>query len=98
MGNVDVRVHVFVSGRVQGVFFRVQTRDEAKKRNVTGWVKNTFDGRVEAVFEGQKEGVEKMVEFCRMGPSGAKVTDVDVQWQEYVGEFEDFIIQRSAYI
>jgi acylphosphatase len=97
MTNVKVRAHVFVKGRVQGVFFRVETRHEAKKRNVVGWVKNTFDGKVEAVFEGQKEDVEKLVEFCRRGPSGARVTDVDVQWQEYSGEFKDFKIQRSSY-
>jgi acylphosphatase len=98
MTNVKVRAHVFVKGRVQGVFFRVETRHEAMKRNVVGWVKNTFDGKVEAVFEGQKEDVEKLVEFCRRGPSGARVTDVDVQWQEYSGEFKDFKIQRSTYI
>jgi acylphosphatase len=98
MGNVNVRVHVFVSGRVQGVFFRVETRSEARKRNVTGWVQNAFDGRVEVVFEGHKEDVEKLVEFCRKGPSGARVAGVDVQWQEYVGEFTDFKIRRSVHI
>jgi acylphosphatase len=97
MTNVKVRAHVFVKGRVQGVFFRVETRHEAMKSDVVGWVKNTFDGKVEAVFEGQKEDVEKLVEFCRRGPSGARVTDVDVQWQEYSGEFKDFKIQRSSY-
>jgi acylphosphatase len=95
MMNVNVRAHVFVKGRVQGVFFRVETRQEAKKRNVVGWVQNTFDGRVEAVFEGQKEDVKKLVDFCRRGPSGAKVTDIDVQWQEYSGEFKGFKIRSS---
>ena len=98
MTNVNVRAHVFVKGRVQGVFFRVETRHEAMKRNVFGWVKNTFDGKVEAVFEGQKEDVEKLVEFCRRGPSGARVIDVDVQWQQYSGEFKDFKIRRITYI
>jgi acylphosphatase len=98
MSNMKARVHVFVSGRVQGVFFRVQTRHEAKRRNVTGWVKNTFDGRVEAVFEGHQEDVEKLVELCRTGPSGATVTDVAVHWQEYSGEFDDFSIRKSAHI
>lgn len=98
MTKANVRIHVFVSGRVQGVFFRVETRHEARKRNVTGWVKNTFDGRVEAIFEGQREDVEAMVEFCRKGPSGAKVTGVDVQGQQYVGEFTDFKIRRSSII
>jgi acylphosphatase len=98
MTNVNVRAHVLVSGRVQGVFFRVETRHEATKRNVAGWVQNTFDGKVEAVFEGQKEDVEKLVEFCRRGPLGARVTDITVQWQEYSGEFKDFKIRRSTYI
>jgi acylphosphatase len=92
---MNARVHVFVSGRVQGVFFRVETRHEATKRNVAGWVRNTHDGKVEAIFEGQKEAVKKMIDFCRKGPAGAKVTNVTVQWQTYTGEFEDFKIRRS---
>jgi acylphosphatase len=97
MAKLKTRAHVFVSGRVQGVFFRVETRHEATKRNVVGWVRNTHDNRVEAIFEGQKEAVEKMIEFCRKGPSGAKVTDLTVQWQTYTGEFRDFKI-RSFFI
>ena len=62
MANMKVRAHIFVSGRVQGVFFRVETRNEATKRSVSGWVRNTSDGKVEAVFEGERENVEKMVE------------------------------------
>jgi len=95
MANMKVRAHIYVSGRVQGVFFRVETRDEATKRNVTGWVRNTSGGRVEAVFEGEREDVEKMIEFCRSGPPGARVTKIDVQWEEYTGEFESFKIGRS---
>jgi acylphosphatase len=95
MANMKVRAHIFVSGRVQGVFFRVETRDEATKRNVTGWVRNTSGGRVEAVFEGEREDVERMIEFCRSGPSGARVTKIDVQWKEYTGEFESFKIGRT---
>jgi acylphosphatase len=95
MEKLKARAHVFVSGRVQGVFFRVETRHEATKRNVTGWVRNTHDNRVEAIFEGQKEAVEKMIEFCRKGPAGAKVTDVVVQWQTYAGEFRDFKIRSN---
>ncbi len=95
MAKLKARAHVLVSGRVQGVFFRVETRHEATKRNVVGWVKNTHDNRVEAIFEGQKEAVEKMIEFCRKGPAGAKVTDVIVQWQTYIGDFRDFKIRSS---
>lgn len=96
MRKMKVRAHIFVSGRVQGVFFRVETRYEAMKRNITGWVRNTSGGRVEAIFEGKREDVEKLIEFCRKGPSGARITKVDVQWKEYSGEFKDFKIRRSG--
>jgi len=87
---MKIRAHVFVSGRVQGVFFRSETRYEAKRRNVAGWVRNTSDGRVEAVFEGEKEDVEKVVDFCRRGPSGARVMKIDIRWEDYIGAFKDF--------
>ena len=90
---MKVRAHVLVSGRVQGVFFRSETEYEAVKRNVCGWVRNLPDGRVEAVFEGEKEAVEELVEFCRRGPRGARVFNVEVRWEEYVGEFKGFRIK-----
>ena len=90
---MKIRAHVFVSGRVQGVFFRSETRYEAKRRKVAGWVRNTSDGRVEAVFEGEKEDVGKVVDFCRRGPSGARVTKIDVKWEDYIGELEDFKVR-----
>jgi len=96
MRNMKVRAHIFVSGRVQGVFFRVETRYEAMKRNVAGWVRNTSGGRVESIFEGEREDVEKLIEFCERGPSGARVTKIDVQWEEYAGEFSGFKIRRSV--
>ena len=95
MAKLKARAHVLVSGRVQGVFFRLKTRHEATKRNVVGWVRNTPDNQVEAIFEGQKEAVEKMIEFCRKGPTEANVTDVTIQWQTYTGEFRDFKIRSS---
>jgi acylphosphatase len=98
MDGLNARAHVFVSGRVQGVFFRVETRHEATKRNVVGWVRNTHDGKVEAIFEGQKEAVEKMIEFCKKGPAGARVIDVTVQWETSTREFGDFKIRRSTII
>lgn len=94
--NMKVRAHIFLKGRVQGVFFRTTTRREAMKENVTGWVRNTTDGRVEAIFEGNKENVENLINFCRHGPTGAKVTKIDVQWEEYRGEFQDFKIRRTS--
>jgi len=84
---------VFVCGRVQGVFFRSDTQDEAIRQNVAGWVRNLPDGRVEAVFEGEKESVDRLIEFCRRGPPGARVTRVDVSWEDCTGEFKGFHIR-----
>jgi acylphosphatase len=86
-GDADrVRAHVLVSGRVQGVFFRATTRDEAREAGVDGWVRNLADGRVEAVFEGPASAVESMVEFCGAGPSAARVEDVSVEYGAPEGE------------
>lgn len=90
---VKVRAHVFVSGRVQGIFFRYEARRLAVKFGVCGWVRNLFDGRVEAVFEGEKDNVKRLVEFCRRGPPGARVENVEVLWEDYKGEFEGFRIR-----
>lgn len=90
---MKVRAHVFISGRVQGVFFRSEARHEAKRRGVKGWVRNLPNGRVEAVFEGEEENVKELVEFCKRGPPGARVRNVDVVWENYTGEFKDFEIR-----
>lgn len=92
---MKVRAHVFVSGRVQGIFFRSETRHEAKKHGVKGWVRNLRDGRVEAVFEGEEEAVKDLIGFCKRGPSGARVTHVDVAWGSYTGESKNFRIRYS---
>lgn len=89
---MKIRAHVFISGRVQGVFFRHETRLRAIRNNVSGWIRNLPDGRVEAVFEGEKENVEAMIEFCRRGPPGAVVKDVKVIWESPTGEFKGFQI------
>jgi acylphosphatase len=80
------RAHVWVSGLVQGVCFRAYTSDEAAAVGVAGWVRNSVDGRVEAVFEGKKPAVEAMIAWCRTGPPAARVTAVDVTWAEPKGE------------
>ena len=80
-----VRAHVFVTGTVQGVFYRANTRDAARGRGVDGWVRNLDDGRVEAVFEGPREAVEGMVAWCHDGSPAADVTDVSVEYDDPEG-------------
>jgi acylphosphatase len=87
------RAHVYVSGRVQGVFYRATTRDEARDRGVDGWVKNLDDGRVEAVLEGPAGSVERLVEWCHEGSSRARVDDVAVEYGEPEG-LDGFEIRR----
>lgn len=80
------RAHVWVSGRVQGVFFRAYAADEAAFRKVAGWVRNAPDGRVEAVFEGGPRSVEAMIRWCHRGSPAAEVSGVEVTWEEVRGE------------
>ena len=87
---MNARAHVYVGGRVQGVFFRAETANFAHRHGLRGWVRNLPDGRVEAVFEGEKETVDEAVSFCQRGPSGAHVDEFDVKWEEWKGEFRDF--------
>ncbi len=82
-----------ISGRVQGVFFRANTRQRAHSEGVTGWVRNRPDGKVEAVFEGTRDRVHSMVSWCHRGPRLAQVESVDVQWEEPTGEFRDFSVR-----
>ena len=72
------RVHVFVSGDVQGLGFRQAIADKANEQGVTGWVRNLRDGRVEAVLEGPRDEVYRVVGLCRAGPKGARVASVQV--------------------
>ena len=81
----DTRAHVFVTGRVQGVSYRANTRDAARDAGVDGWVKNLDDGRVEAVFEGEEESVERMVEWCHEGSPAADVEGVDAEYGDPEG-------------
>jgi acylphosphatase len=93
--NQKVRVHIFVSGKVQGVYFRENACQKAEELGVFGWVRNLTDGRVEAVFEGEKEKVEKMIGWTKQGPSSAEVDDLDIEREEYKGEFENFEIRYT---
>ena len=90
-----VRRHIFLSGRVQGVFFRENTKNKAKELGVFGWIKNLADGQVEAVFEGSKEDIEQIIEWVKKGPPLAKVEKVEVLEQKYQGEFKDFEIKYN---
>ncbi len=87
-----VRAHVWISGRVQGVFFRGSTEETAAALGLTGWVRNLPDGRVEAVFEGAEADVEKAVAWCHRGPGPARVEHVEIQRESSSGEFGGFRI------
>ncbi len=88
-----IRAHVFVSGTVQGVFYRANTREQVGERDIDGWVKNLPDGRVEAVFEGEEADVDSMIEWCHDGSPQAAVTDVEVEYEAPTG-LEGFEIRR----
>ena len=92
-----IRAHVFVSGRVQGVNFRYYTQRQAQAEGVTGWVRNNADGRVEVLFEGEESNVQSLVQWCRIGPSGARVDDVAVEWLAPTGEFQHFDIHHWSW-
>lgn len=84
------RVHLWISGRVQGVFFRATTSEEARDRGLTGWVRNAPDGRVEAEVQGTPEAVEQLIGELRSGPAMAKVTDVDTDRIDVVNDERKF--------
>ena len=87
---VKIRAHIFVSGKVQGVFFRQKTKQKAENLGVKGWIKNLDDGKVEAVFEGEDEEVNTLVDFCKKGPKGAIVTGFKLDWEDFSGVFDTF--------
>ena len=88
----NVRVHLIVEGRVQGVWFRESTRIKATKLEITGWVKNRSDGSVEIIAEGLEANVRKFVEWCHEGPSKAAVTEVKESPQKFINEYDSFNI------
>jgi acylphosphatase len=92
---MKIRTHVIVSGLVQGVNFRYYIKLKAIENNVTGWIRNLIDGRVEAVFEGEKDNVGKMIEFCKKGSPNAYVSNVKVKLGKFKGEFDKFEIRHS---
>ena len=84
------QAHVFISGFVQGVGYRAYTRSKAKKIGLHGWVRNLSDGRVEAVLQGDREKINRLLKYCRRGPFFAKVTDIVVDWEEQKEQFLEF--------
>ena len=87
-----VRVHLLISGLVQGVFFRHYTFEQAHQLGLTGWVRNLAGGQVETIIEGPKDKVDEMITWCQHGPQTAKVTNVDIQWETADGSFKPFDI------
>ena len=93
-GYDRVRMHVLVHGVVQGVFFRTTIRSRAQILGIRGWVKNTASGGVEAVFEGEKDSVNEILDFCKRGPEGSVITDVRVEEEPFRAEFTGFEIRH----
>lgn len=89
----EVRAHLIISGLVQGVFYRASARSVAGKLGLKGWVRNRYDGTVEAVAEGTRDNVQKFIDWCHQGPPGARVTHVQVEWSDATGEFKDFSVR-----
>jgi len=88
-----MRAHLFIEGRVQGVFYRAFVRNVAARLGLHGWTKNLYDGRVEVVFEGCRKLIDQAILECRKGPTGAYVTDIEVIWENYTGEVKGFEIK-----
>ncbi len=87
------RLHIVIEGIVQGVFFRASTIEESGKLSLTGWVRNCPDGRVEAVFEGDIDKIDQVVEWCKKGPQGAVVRNVETIWEQAIGDYDSFTIK-----
>lgn len=93
----NARLHAFVEGHVQGVGFRAFVIESAVRLHLTGWVRNTWDSRVEVVAEGLQPDLQSMLDLLRGGPPAAMVTLVRQEWQTYTGEFDQFRVRFTAY-
>ncbi|MGR3293286.1 MAG: acylphosphatase [Candidatus Scalindua sp.] len=87
------RLHIVIEGIVQGVFFRAGTKGKSCKLGLTGWVKNCPDGRVEAVFEGDIDKIDQVLEWCKKGPPGAVVRNVEIIREQATGDYDSFTIK-----
>ena len=90
---MKIRIRVLISGRVQGVLFRSETRKIANNLNIKGWVRNLPDGRVEVLAEGEKDHINNLIEFLKKGPPAARVDKVNLKIEDYKDEFKDFDIK-----
>ena len=89
----EIRVHIYASGLVQGVFFRDNTRQKAQELGVFGWIKNLPDGKVEIIVEGEKKKVKELIEWIKEGPGLVRIDNLDLEEEDYQGEFESFGIK-----
>ena len=91
--NNRVRAYIILTGRVQGVAFRYYARNIANRLGVKGWIRNLYNGDVEATIEGERNSVNQMIEWCKKGPSLALVEDIKIIWHSYAGNFSEFHIR-----
>ncbi|MDA1337418.1 MAG: acylphosphatase [bacterium] len=92
-----IRIHLLISGRVQGVLFRQSAREKALELGVTGFAKNLLDGKVEIIVEGPKEKVEEFVKWTKEGPSLARVDNSEMAEEKYTGEFDGFVAREFGF-
>lgn len=88
------QAHIIISGKVQGVCYRASCMEYAKGLGIKGWVKNLEDGKVEALVQGEKEKINKLIEWCKQGPPAAMVEEVKISWEEANGPFNSFVVLR----
>lgn len=91
--NEKARARIIVKGLVQGIFFRVGTKEKAQQLGITGWVRNLDSDKVEIIAEGEKKKIEELTKWCKKGPSSARIEEIKTEWQSCKAEFRDFDIR-----
>ncbi len=86
------KIHLLISGSVQGVFYRVNSKNKADEFGLTGWVRNISNGRVEIVAEGEEKNLKNMINWCNNGSNNAIISEIKVKWEKYSGKFDKFEI------
>lgn len=89
---MEKRLKIRIEGKVQGVTYRYNTRNFAQKNNIKGWVKNLSDGTVSVVAEGEEKDLLKLIQWCKEGPTYAKVKKIEIEWSKYIGDLNEFDI------